>query len=208
MTLYEARRSQGASPIPTSLSSPPALRIPLGIVVLGLVLVIGIGVGAYALGYRAGVAAGEQSAFEAGQAPAHTSDPLARVPVDPAAATTTTTTGPAVQPGPTGLGPAPAADPRVAGLNYFILAGEIASDRAAEMVTFCRSMGLDVVAVSGNNGRSQVIALPGFGRDERSGAPVKALEASIKAVGAKWKALGRGNGDFRDYYPKLHKGQS
>ena len=34
------------------------------------------------------------------------------------------------------------------------------------------------------------------------------LSSSAQGVGAKWKALGRGNGDFRDFYPKLFKGSS
>jgi hypothetical protein len=94
------------------------------------------------------------------------------------------------------------------GLNYFIIVDGISPDRAGEMIAFCRGLGLDAVTISSHNARSQVIVLPGFGWDDRAGGPVKALEARIRAVGAKWKALGRGNGDFRDFYPKLFKGSS
>lgn len=214
MTLYEARRNKGGAVSGPSLTSPPALRIPFGIVAVVVVVIAGLVWGVYALGYRSGVAAGERNALEAGQASSRTIDPMlgSRATEVAGAAGSAVATLPAAgaqaADASGALGPPPSGDPRQAGLNYFIIAGEIAPDRAAEMVIYCRSMGLDAVAISGNNARSQVIVLPGFGRDERGGAPVKSLEAKIRAVGAKWKSLGRGNGDFRDFYPKLFKGQS
>lgn len=98
-------------------------------------------------------------------------------------------------------------DPRLPGLNYFILATTDPAG-ATEMVEFCRANGLDAHIGGGHNGRlRQVVVLPGFPSDGRGSPEIKALEAKITQVGAQWKALRRGNSDFRDYYPKLQKSQ-
>jgi len=201
-TLYEARRS-GASGGPRGARS---LRMPIGVLVVAVLFLAGSGYALWSLGYQAGLRSLEQQRADAARIAAHTTDPLA----PPAAVSPTIAPevqgAPRVAPALGGLGPAPEGDPRRAGFNYFILADGISLDRASEMVMFCRGQGLDAIAVPSNNARFLVFVQPGFGWDDRGGPAVKALEASIRSVGAKWKALGRGNGDFRDFYPKLFKG--
>ncbi len=202
-TLYEARRAKDGAAALGSVSAPRPLRLPIGMAAVVGALILAFAFGVYQFGYRMGFNAAEGIAQDARQVLSNTVDPLIHTPAaadgaDPVPADEQTSQ----------LAPPAAGDPRQPGLNYFTIASEISNDRAGEMVQFCRSQGLDTVAISGHNARSQVIVLPGFVWDEKSGAPVKSLEAKIRAVGAKWKALGRGNGDFRDFYPKLFKGQS
>ena len=221
-TLYEARRAKNGVNENLITSVPPALRLPMGIAVVVAGIIIAIAIGIYFLGYRSGFSAAESVGFEARQGLAQTRDPLLLAPATASGSSVAGRTArdrtPEIQQSPNSaasggaitvlspLGPPPTSDPREVGLNYFIIADALSSDRAGEMIAFCRGLGLDAVTISSHNARSQVIVLPGFGWDDRAGGPVKALEANIRAVGAKWKALGRGNGDFRDFYPKLFKG--
>ena len=221
-TLYEARRAKNGVNETLITTAPPALRLPMGIAVVVGGIIIAIAIGIYFLGYRSGFSAAESVGFEARQGLAQTRDPLLLAPATASGSSVAGRTArdrtPENQQSPNSaasggaitvlspLGPPPTSDPREVGLNYFIIADALSPDRAGEMIAFCRGLGLDAVTISSHNARSQVIVLPGFGWDDRAGGPVKALEANIRAVGAKWKALGRGNGDFRDFYPKLFKG--
>ncbi|MSR44754.1 MAG: hypothetical protein EXS15_05260 [Phycisphaerales bacterium] len=222
MTLYEARRMKtGAASSPIG-ANPRALRLPIGFVVIVAAIVLALAVAVYLVGYRVGYSAAERIAIEAGQGPSRTNDPLLSQAHQanaesmgasgdgrfPARSATPSATNPGGFNSSESLGAPPSNDPRVVGLNYFTIASEIQPDRAHEMVAFCRGIGLDAIAISGSNARLQVIVLPGFGGSDLGGAPAKALEAKIRAVGAKWKALGRGNGDFHDCYQKLFKGSS
>ncbi len=201
-TLYEARRSgSGSGP-----SGARSLRMPIGVLIVALMLLTGGGYALWSLGYQAGIRSNELQRTEASLVAARTVDPLATPLAVSPAVTPEVQGSQGVAPASAGLGPAPEVDPRQAGLNYFILADGISFDRASEMVAFCRGQGLDAIAVPSNNARFLVFVQPGFGWDDRGGPAVKALEASIRSVGAKWKALGRGNGDVRDFYPKLFKG--
>ncbi len=204
-TLYEARRAQdGVTALPHS-ASQRALRIPIGFLIILLAVVIALVVVGYYIGFGAGFDAGTQSKLDASEGVARTVDPLVVVTVPPVKAQSNQSLATSAG---TPLAPPPAGDPRQIGLNYIIIADVLPPERASEMVAYCRSQGLDAISIPRHNARSQVIVLPGFGWEDREGAQVKALEAQIRAVGAKWKALGRGNGDFRDFYPKLFKGQS
>ena len=98
------------------------------------------------------------------------------------------------------------ADPRVKGTRYFVLAHP-SSERAAEMVEFCRENGLEAFLVPDDNALlRKIIVLPGY-RDasEKNSPEIKALEAKIRSVGDKWKRSSRGNKDFSDAYPELHR---
>ena len=97
-------------------------------------------------------------------------------------------------------------DPRVKGVRYFVLAHP-SSERAAEMVEFCRENGLEAFLVPDDNALlRKIIVLPGY-RDasEKNSPEIKALEAKIRSVGDKWKRSARGNKDFSDAYPELHR---
>lgn len=201
-TLYEARRTGTAGGSPGTRS----LRLPIGVLLVAALVIGGGGYGLWFLGYTAGLRAAEQQQMEAAHAPSRTADPLALQAPAVHPPLPQATPGPAATAPGIALGPPPEGDPRRGGLNYFILADGIQADRAQEMASFCRGQGLDAVAVPSNNARFLVFVQPGFGWEDRGEPAVKALEASIRSVGAQWKALGRGNGDFRDFYPKLFKG--
>lgn len=97
-------------------------------------------------------------------------------------------------------------DPRVKGSRYFVLAHP-SSQRAAEMVEFCRLNGLDAHLVPDDNALlRKIIVLPGY-RDasEKSSPEIKQLEAKIRSVGESWKSKARGNKDFADAYPELYR---
>lgn len=97
------------------------------------------------------------------------------------------------------------ADPRQAGLNYFVIA-TVSPPSAIATAQFCRDKGLDAYVVPSNNVRfSEVIVLPGFPATDRSSTAVKGLEARIRKVGTLYKNAARGNPDFGDMYHKLYK---
>lgn len=219
-TLYEARRAKdGVAGLPNA-RGPRAMRVPLGFVLMLCAAVVALAMGTYYLGFRAGMASANEVHTDAQQGATRTIDPLIAQggqSVDPRGGAPRVVNAPEITPQPqrtipsngnAPLGPPPTGDPRQVGLNYLVIADVLAPDRASELVGFCRGQGLDAITIPSHNARSQVIVLPGYGWEDREGALVKALEAKIRAVGAKWKALGRGNGDFRDFYPKLFKGQS
>lgn len=122
---------------------------------------------------------------------------------------------PALQGGagkPTPISPASTAiannngDPRIKGYRYFVLAHP-SSQRAKEMVDFCRKNGLDAHLVPDDTALvRKVIVLPGYkDPQEKSSPEIKSLEANIKRVGEKWKSAAKGNQDFGGYYPEVFR---
>jgi hypothetical protein len=98
-------------------------------------------------------------------------------------------------------------DPRLAGLNYFVIASGVLEERVPEILSFCRSKGLDAWVVPDQNGRlREITVLPGFEAGRRSAPEIKDLEAKIRRVGVLWKAAGRNNQDFAGAYPKRFGG--
>ena len=167
-----------------------------------------------AIAYGIGVQRGRSLGRDPGS-----SDSGARTEVSPPAVTPPPGTGTVgnAPAGPTGTAPRKAgtadraatdnnADPRVKGTRYFVLAHP-SSERAAEMVEFCRENGLEAFLVPDDNALlRKIIVLPGY-RDasEKNSPEIKALEAKIRSVGDKWKRSSRGNKDFSDAYPELHR---
>ena len=96
----------------------------------------------------------------------------------------------------------PTGDPRIDGLNYFVLA-QVPAANADRMVAFCRERDLDAHSVPDDTGGLRfVIVTPGFPAGERRSEPVLRLEAKIRSVGLQWKSAARGNRDFSDFYPR------
>ncbi|MBU3728737.1 MAG: hypothetical protein FGM37_05745 [Phycisphaerales bacterium] len=210
-TLYEMRRA-----VRESAPSAPgrgSVRLPTGVIALAVASGVALVTVAYVIGYGVGKSAGERESLQGPVPPLV--DPLAgsssggsasagSVPAVADIGGATSAVPPSATPGMT---PFTGDDPRLPGLNYFILATTDPAG-ASEMVDFCRSNGLDAHIGGGHNGRlRQVVVLPGFPSDGRGSPEIRTLEAKIKQVGAQWKALRRGNSDFRDYYPKLQKSQ-
>lgn len=211
-TLYEMRRAvRESSP---AVPGRGSVRLPTGVIAAAAAACVALVTGAYIVGYGVGKGVGERESMQAPVPPLV--DPLSNAssggspaaPADPGALPVVGGGGAAeTSPAGAGLTPFTGDDPRLPGLNYFILATTDPAG-ATEMVDFCRANGLDAHIGGGHNGRlRQVVVLPGFPSDGRGSPEIKALEARIKQVGAQWKALRRGNSDFRDYYPKLQKSQ-
>ena len=102
--------------------------------------------------------------------------------------------------------PVPGGDPRREGLNYFVLA-HATVEAAPDLVSFCRSQGLEAHVVADHNGvLRKVIVTPGYADGARRSETVQALERRIRDVGLSWKAQRRGNADFSGAYPELFRG--
>lgn len=168
-----------------------------------------------AIAYGIGVQRGKSFVRDAGSGDAA---PRTGIVAPPPPETGTVGTAPAGGAGPSG-GAAPrkaaagdraatdnTTDPRTKGTRYFVLAHP-SSERAAEMVEFCRENGLEAFLVPDDNALlRKIIVLPGY-RDasEKNSPEIKALEAKIRSVGDKWRRSSRGNKDFSDAYPELHR---
>ncbi|MDP7029888.1 MAG: hypothetical protein QF733_06680 [Phycisphaerales bacterium] len=172
-----------------------SLRIPLGfmwlIVLGGAALVI--------IAWVAGRGAGVEEARTAGAleaAQARVTDPLHVEPSPPPRAEVAVTPPPQTE---RAVSEAPAGDPLVSGLYYFVLAEWRPSDME-RLADFCRSQGLEVAVVSGDNARlAKLIALPGLRSDRSSDPAVQELASRIAAVGRLWRA-GGGKTSFDDKY--------
>ena len=192
----------GEAPPPTSRFTPgSSLRLPMGFVVLGIVLVLGFIVLAWWLGKGAGEAEARVDARS--QRPARVVlDPLEYQPpvpvIESPALPAEVTPSPPEQP-PSAVEPLSGGDPRVRGFHYFVLA-ETRPAGAEEIAAFCRERGLDVAVVSSHNTRlAQVIALPGLASPRSSDPAYRALDARIEEVGRRWKQSGRRT-SFSDRY--------
>lgn len=188
---------------------PEAFEVSLGrAAAIGVGVIVAIAI-AYGIGVKRGqsLAPGAPAASVSGDAPAG-----AGTPGEGPGGVAAKSTGPAIP--SRGAAPAPPSvvtdnggDPRVKGMRYFVLAHP-SSERAPEMVEFCRQNGLDAYLVPDNNALlRKVIVLPGYREpSQRSSPEIKALEAKIKTVGQKYrKASPRNSTDFSDAFPELFK---
>ena len=95
-------------------------------------------------------------------------------------------------------------DPRVKGWRYYVIMHP-SGEKAPSVVDFCRANGLDAYLVPDDTAMfRKIIVLPGY-KDpaDRNNPEIKALEAAIKRVGAKYKTQAHGSTDFSDAYPEI-----
>lgn len=186
---------------PSRFTPGRSFRVPMGFVVVGIVLILGVVTLAWWLGKGAGEAeaiidATRQGLTRVQQDPLVYQPPIVAEPVVPAAeeAPPTPPNQPVAESEPPTDG-----DPRVRGFHYFVLA-ETRPGGAEEIAAFCREQGLDVVVVSSHNARlAQVIALPGLASPRSSDPAYRALDAKIEEVGRRWEQSGRRT-SFSDRY--------
>jgi hypothetical protein len=213
------------------LSPGQPLRLPAGYLMLACGVCVVLAAASYMVGHRRGeaIARAEFEARLRGAGGSLVNDPLQSLePLDtPGGGQTGLSRPPAtsqgsVAPGrgsaaPTGAtasrpqsqwGPvAPGADPRIGGLNYWVLA-ETSREGAERLVEHARSSGLETYAVPAKNGRFRVIALPGFDLTtlSRTSPAVTAVRDQIHRIGETWKRDKRGYSDLRDAYLDKYDG--
>lgn len=196
-----AARSGGGPSIPDSFEISLGKLVLLGVgVVVAVSLAYGIGLSRGRSGRASapeadstplasgGLASGGQSRAAAAPSPAV---PPLRGESAPA---TTRGDGP-------GLAANNSGDPRVKGWWYFVIAHP-STQRANEMVEFCRKNDLEAHRVPDDNALlRKIIVLPGYlDSSEKSSPQIKALKARILEVGEKWKNAAKGNQDFSGAY--------
>ena len=210
-TLYEAMSQSPATPrvtpgrrtrnpeserpaAATLLTPGRSIRLPVGFAWVGVVLVAGLMIGAYLLGFSRGEIAAEASAatadaarFEAAQEAGRVREPVSSPPRAP-------------------QGSVGAADPRIPGMNYWVVMRP-RQDRAEEVAGFIRGRGLDAIVVkSDTGGLPKVIVLPGFRPGERSTPAVESLMNDLKRIGREFgKASGRTSDNFDSLYPETYR---
>ncbi len=97
------------------------------------------------------------------------------------------------------------ADARVKGLNYFV---QNESDAMARrLVQFLWINGVEAQAVERHNGRFQVIFLEGFDRAEISSSRKREYERVLKQLGKAWKAQTPGASDLEQIYLDRYDGE-
>jgi len=186
---------------PAWLSPGSRIALPSGYVLVGLAVTVSIVAGAYMYGYERAEKTSEPDSITPSE---RNRMPGPEVSADgptmpPPAVVLEATPASVTTPAPPRVAPL-FADPRKAGLSYFVIA-ETNAAGAERLARFCREEGLAAYILGSSSDRfRKVIVLPGFSRAARSSPPVKALEATIHAVGDRWKLRERGASDLRDAY--------
>lgn len=201
-------RTSGAPPLDDESDAPPPgnglgggrfVRLPVGYIGVGAVVILALISGAIWAGWQAG---DKQARREAALADPmmRSSDPLVGEP----------TPGGENVPDPVGVSgyvppPAPQAtwgaiteDHREPGRSYFVL---IATDKpgAIRIATFYRSQGVETYAIPSNNaGLHIVVAFPGFASD--SDPAVSATKQRLLDIGVAWNATPEGHSNQEDMY--------
>ncbi len=207
------------------------IRMPVGYVILSCGLVLGLLVAVYMMGFRGGEKREHAKVAESLSRTAVDSPGLATVDplIDqkqqnghsvlgsggtPAPGTGTRgnrpsaaangTTGPVRTAPPSDWGAVmPQKDPRIKGLNYYILM-ETNESGAVRLAEFFRSYGVETYAVpvANKSDRRKVIALPGFDAANLNSKEKKDFEAKIVSIGVRWKAAEKDPG--WGYYVQLY----
>jgi hypothetical protein len=205
------------------LQAGRSVRLPVGYVIVGLTLAFVVVLLAYIFGHQRGQSTErgrleERLATSMTPGDLETLDPMVNPAssdgrgvlssVPPATGPVNSRAKPVIRPPvtPSSWGTLePKTDPRSKGMTYFVLA-ETNQSGAVKLAEYCRANGLETYVVLAKNSRRQVIAFPGFQRSSRMNPEVKALEAQIHSIGAKWKKNERGDSDLSDAYPLTYNG--
>ena len=172
---------------------PIILRVPRGVAIAAAVGLLGLLVLAYWVGYERGDAAAAQRvrAEYTGSGPA---------PDAPPAPNRGAAGGPTGAPEPNPAGGTTAApdtaDPRQAGLNYFVVAS-YPRDHAERCARFLASRGVETVIGSANNDGLHAVWVVerGFTADQYGGAAYTEFKRRLRELGRAWRRFNDGQGD-------------
>ena len=221
VTLYElmqqASETTDAKSSVRSESTARVIRLPIGFLYTGLVVVLLLLIAFYAYGFHRGQVAMEatwaQDTIDSAQADRlleQTNEVTGPTEVSRTAGGSLTTSGNTsgttipVTTKPVTTEPADA-DPRRSGLNYYIICHPSRA-KLDELVTFCSEHGLDAHSSPNRQGDPKVYVTPGFASGESSSASMVALRARIREVGVLWNRLDPGqNSDFSTHYPEKYQ---
>jgi hypothetical protein len=191
-----------SAPAPLWAPARQGAKTPIGYIFLAAAGALAFVIAGYFLGYQRGVSA-EKLRFAATQSPipGPVIDPLAKPmsnqPAD-TGAPRHATQAPAKPPPPSA---GAAGDPRVAGLNYFILADRIDEAEAAKAADFLSANGVAAAVVASNNAKyRRVIATRGFSAAEVDGPEAARLKTEAARLGSVYRSRERGLVDFAKVY--------
>jgi len=194
------------------LRQPVVLRLPIAVLVAVLVLLILTVLGAYWVGQRVGDAAarGELADMQRTLPTGGRGQTGGLVPAGGSGASGASgdlSTGGASGTGAgTGQLPDNLADPRVIGMNYFILA-RYPREEALRLVAFLRQNGVASMALPTDNARLYlVVDRQGFTPEQVRGEAYEQRMQELKRLGRLWKSAHNGPSDLSDLYGRKHTG--
>ena len=196
------------APGPRWIGVGRTLRLPVGYIWLagggGILLLALVFSAGYLRGHRQATTTLEQEWLATHQGALPVPPPEVQPALVQRSESRTPTKTPAATAKPSGPGQV-LSDPRVEGLNYFILI-HTQRDNAVQLARFCRQGGVEAYAVPVKNGvLYRVLMLPGYAAGDRSSEPVRELEQRIVEVIRKWK-LQVNPRDELAYYPERFDG--
>ena len=190
-------------------AAPRALRVPKGFLYIGVMVLVLLLMGSYWLGVLRGEAA-VQAAWDRDRADALAVERQMRTVLEvdePGGATREPVQVVPAEPAP--ASPRPAAvqrgEIRVAGMNYYII-DHPSREKVDELVSFCRSHGLDAYQTLSSNGSPKVFVLPGYPPGGSSSRAMDELRAQIRTVGVLWERVDpKRNSDFSTRFAEKYR---
>jgi hypothetical protein len=172
------------------------VRLPIGFLYAGLVVVLLLLIAFYAYGYHRGhsemAAQWAQDTIDSAEAEQPVTVASTEPPAEPRVDVPTTA-------------PQAAGDPRQPGLNYYVICHPSRA-KVDELVAFCGEHGLVVHSIPNRKGDPKVYVTPGFASGESSGERMVALRGRIREVGVLWNRRDPGqNSDFSTHYPETYQ---
>ena len=197
----------------SAVRSARVVRLPIGFLYAGLVVVLLLLIAFYAYGYHRGhsgmAAQWAQDTIDAAEADRVLEQTRevssARVTPEQSAATSSSKPSDDRRVAAPNTVPRAAADPRQPGLNYYIICHPSRA-KVDELVAFCGEHGLVVHSTPNRKGDPKVYVTPGFASGESSGERMVALRGRIREVGVLWNRRDPGqNSDFSTHYPEKYQ---